>query len=214
MDFVSPLSRRCSTKLWRDSQPVVLRGSRRKDLVQSVRSLELHDPDQAIVQTVNAMVELCSGFLTLHHCVVRQKKTEDEESLNDALQRHHTSQPERFKLGRRPCASARSKIESKRLNCSCSKQDHDNINIESQRIRTTAVRKIITRDTSRTVVILQSTSLWLSAGHRNHDLAMAQQSHSKTIHHPGMTHQLLDNNTPCVTMLRYTIKKHNASQYE
>ena len=37
----------------------------------------------------------------------------------------------------RLCASGWSVIETKRLNSSCSKQDHENIIIESQRIRTT-----------------------------------------------------------------------------
>ena len=56
------------------------------------------NPSSFGVRAEKTLLELCSGFLTLHRCVVRQKKTEDEESLNDALQRHHTSQPKRFKL--------------------------------------------------------------------------------------------------------------------
>ena len=38
--------------MWRDSQSVVLRTLHRSEVVQSVRILELHDPDLSIMQTV------------------------------------------------------------------------------------------------------------------------------------------------------------------
>ena len=49
---------------------------------------------------------------------------------------HHSSQPEWVKLGK-TCASDWSKIQTKRLHSSCSKQDHEKIIIDWQRIRTT-----------------------------------------------------------------------------
>ena len=52
---------------------------------------------------------------------------------------------------RRPSASGRSEIETNRLNSSCSKQDHEIIIVESQRLRS-AKSKRLTRTTSRTDV--------------------------------------------------------------
>ena len=50
-------------------------------------------------------------------------------------------------------------------------------------------------------MILPPTSLWPSARRCNHAHAMGQPRCRKTVHHPCMIHQLLDNLRKCVTRL-------------
>ena len=66
----------------------------------------------------------------------RQKKLGDEESLSEALQSHHTSQPERFKLEATLCKWLVSN-QNEKIEFFISKPDHQNIIIESQRNRST-----------------------------------------------------------------------------
>ena len=66
-----------------------------------------------------------------------QKKVGDKEEPQRCLAKSPHQPTRTVQAGSRPCASEWSEIETKRLNSSCSKQDRENIIVETQRIRTT-----------------------------------------------------------------------------
>ena len=80
----------------------------------------------------------------------------------------------------RPCSSERSQMETKKLNSSCSEKDHEDIIIESHRIRTPKTTDKLMKTTSRTEVMFPCcTTAWCS--HRTHFRTQRKESQAAKV---------------------------------